>query len=69
MGVSRDRARQYLRRPADQLLPDELSVFTNAMNNLLGYPHGRDDLLLPLVKADKGEIRSALQRLLARDKK
>ena len=40
----------------------ELAV-RNSLNNLLGYPHGRDGLLAELVSADGSELTRILQAL------
>jgi hypothetical protein len=59
MGVDRDQARALLGGPDTD--PALTAAMVQAMNNLLGYPHGRDDIVQDLGGRDA--IGAALDRL------
>lgn len=52
--------------PNHNITEDEfVCAVVNSLNNLLGYPHGQDDLLLRYVPEGTYRIRSILTKLTA----
>jgi hypothetical protein len=65
IGVNRDTVRQvYEAWPYQTVDKDEFScAVIGSMNNLVGYPHGKEDELSTYVPEGRAAIKAALQHL------
>ncbi|QTE31094.1 hypothetical protein [Pengzhenrongella sicca] len=63
-GLDRDEVRAVLTSwPSCENPEDQFSAVNNAMNNLLGYPHGRDDVWPEFIPASRTEVDDLLWRI------
>jgi hypothetical protein len=65
VGVDRDTVREvYAQWPRRTVEQDEFScAVIGSMNNLVGYPHGKDDELISYVPEGRAALERTLERL------
>ncbi len=63
MGLERDQVAQVLERWPDPASPkDEYVAVSNALNNLLGYPHGGENAWGRFISVPREEVAAILSR-------
>ena len=65
IGVTRDEVRQVLRSwPKTEDPTFQRTVVVNALNNLLGYPHGMSDAWVQWVRSPRERVSRLMQKVL-----